>query len=423
MTMLGVVRFLDHFCDLYGNRLSRSERRQSDAVLKSVLRTFSLQWMPSETRTRCDSTTILFTEAWLQARSLLQDALHLLSYRALYAILLFDGISMPLKVSKSIEAHEFLDAGLENLCHLHDMVEEYCSNISSSSTYRALLEASLQIVRWGGYIRDTGAALTADRPCKLPDIPKHTKEIGDLNDGLDVLPIILDHGFDNEVPEICRKAFAEAFFVWREIIHLKASAKYLDELPQETTEAVISVRAAVEAFNQQFRPFMVHCTDKIGSLSVGSKIHFVSFAIVWDLGVLVLAESAKPLVTICESSRSAMRAYQQEAINSILHTVKAVLSLPKEEAFNLHNGMSADLPITSYHITPNLMAMTLRKAIQHVIESQLSMNLNSDQTDGRIQATPSGNGWEQSIDILMKGLVSLNATVGGAEAAGNHCKS
>ena len=46
--------------------------------------------------------------------------------------------------------------GLQKLSYLDGLVKEYCANLGSRSTYSALLEASLSVVRWGGYIRDIG---------------------------------------------------------------------------------------------------------------------------------------------------------------------------------------------------------------------------------------------------------------------------
>lgn len=180
MTVLGTVRFLDHFSDLYGNRLTLTARRQSDAALKAVLRAFSLQWLsPYNGEAACDSLINTFHDVWFQARSLINNALSVQSFRIVYAILLFDGIATPTKAGSGsagpIEAHEFLDMGLQKLSYLDGLVKEYCATLGSRSTYGALLEASLSVVRWGGYIRDIGAALTSDHRCKLPGASSHVK--------------------------------------------------------------------------------------------------------------------------------------------------------------------------------------------------------------------------------------------------------
>ena len=187
MTILGAIRFLDHFSDLYGNRLTISARRKSDAVLKAVLRAFSLQWLSpinstlgvqSTTNyngtvgrdTPRDSSMDAFYDSWFQARSLINSARSVQSFRFIYAILMFDGISIPAKRSgETIVAHEYLDMGLQKLNCLTGLVEQYCMNLGPHSTYGTIIEASLSIVRWCSHVRDIGAALTADHVCKLSD--------------------------------------------------------------------------------------------------------------------------------------------------------------------------------------------------------------------------------------------------------------
>jgi hypothetical protein len=200
MTVLGAVRFLDHFSDLYGNRLNSTARRQSDEVLKEVLRVFSFQWLPASgfsfeaTSTSSDniftepldrrkpthdSPPNAFLDAWFRARSLINDAQSVRSFRVLYATLLFDTITIPDEVSDDsseyVLRNEFLDVGLRKLCFLDDLVKKYCANLGPFSEYGALIESSLNIVRWFGYLRDTVAALTTSRQCKLPDLRSHTK--------------------------------------------------------------------------------------------------------------------------------------------------------------------------------------------------------------------------------------------------------
>lgn len=190
MTAIGAVRFLDHFCGLYGNRLSPMARKQSDETLKAVLRTFSLQWLSiSETNSAADDVSMhnisrrhatrspcesAFYDSWFRARTLLRNAQPIRSFRIVYATLIFDGISIPTEVS-SESAHEFLDTGLQKLCSLDMLVSQHCTTLGPQSIYSALLSASLTVVRWAGYIRDIGASLTTDRPCRLQAISGHGK--------------------------------------------------------------------------------------------------------------------------------------------------------------------------------------------------------------------------------------------------------
>lgn len=179
MTLVGCARFLDHLAGLYGNRLGSAARNQSDAALNAVLRVFALQWMPlpqssSDIQPPSDRDSCLeaYTDAWFNARSQIMNSQHIRSFRIVLAILLFDGIAIPTKAHASLGLtgieHEFLDIGLRSLCTLDKLVMQYCTTLGPCSRYASLAEASLSLVRWCGYIRDLGAALTANHECKLP---------------------------------------------------------------------------------------------------------------------------------------------------------------------------------------------------------------------------------------------------------------
>jgi hypothetical protein len=198
MTLLGCIRFLDHFSDLYGNRLSPMARRQSDRALKAVLRAFSLQWLPSSRSSlehgasldlsstgflngeplSSNSSLEIYTDAWFRARSILKDVHSVRSFRVVYAIFMFDGIAIPKNAHVALNelnlVHEFLDLGLAKLRELDGLVKQYCDNLGPFSQYGALSEASLSLVRWCGYVRDIGAALTTNYQCKLPELFVHS---------------------------------------------------------------------------------------------------------------------------------------------------------------------------------------------------------------------------------------------------------
>jgi hypothetical protein len=184
ISLLGSVRFLDHFGDLYGNRLGSVARKKSDEALKAVLRVFSMQWLPStpsadESMFQTNglnqrgnvNALDSFIDAWVQARSLLHDAHDVCSFRVILASLTFVGIVTPTKIidKEGPMPSGLLDTGLRKLCHLDRLVTDYCTNLGSSSIYASLAETSLSIIRWAGYIRDTGAALSMDHKPKLPD--------------------------------------------------------------------------------------------------------------------------------------------------------------------------------------------------------------------------------------------------------------
>ena len=172
MTLLGCARFLDHFGDLYGNRLSPTDRKKSDAALTSTFRAFSFQWLSKEKirggESARNTSLDMYTDAWHRARSSLNDAHSVRSFRVVFASFMFNGIVTPTSAWSRSVAHEFLDTGLQKLGDLDGLVKQYCTTLGPSSKYAALIEASLSIIRWCGYLRDTGAALFGNHQCKLP---------------------------------------------------------------------------------------------------------------------------------------------------------------------------------------------------------------------------------------------------------------
>jgi hypothetical protein len=171
MTLLGCARFLDHFGDIYGNRLSPNDRKRSDAALKSVVRAFALQWLPKENvqeRQPMRNTSLdVYTDAWHQARSSLNDAQSVRSFRVVFACFMFNGIVMPTSARSHAIAHEFLDEGLQKLHVLDGLVKQFCTTLGPFSKYATRIETSLAVVHWCGHLRDTGAALFGDHQCKL----------------------------------------------------------------------------------------------------------------------------------------------------------------------------------------------------------------------------------------------------------------
>ncbi|KAJ5939109.1 hypothetical protein N7466_002243 [Penicillium verhagenii] len=178
MTIVGCARFLDHLAGLYGNRLNPAAQRQSNETLNATLRLFALQWMPSaqsssdsQLPSNRHSSLEAYTDTWFRVRSRVLASQNIQSFRVVLAIFMFDGTAIPSKARDSLGTetdHEFLDVGLRTLCLLNQLVVQYCTTLGPFSQYSALAEASLSLVRWCGYMRDLGAALTANHECKLP---------------------------------------------------------------------------------------------------------------------------------------------------------------------------------------------------------------------------------------------------------------
>ncbi|PYH37927.1 putative prefoldin subunit 2 [Aspergillus neoniger CBS 115656] len=424
-TVIGAVRFLDHFAGLYGNRISVTARKQSDAALKSVLRTFSLQWLPTETRLAGDSvlqdsvngiptseaSQNAFYDSWFQTQEILEQAQSVRSFRVVYAILLFGGITVPTKAPVE-STREFLDSGLQSLCALTELVRKHCTTLGAHSIYSGLLEASLNAVHWGGYIRDLGASLTINRSCRLP-IPGQSKVLFSTGSIMSTFDWSNNHNFpsglDDSIPSICKKAVAEAFYICRQIVEVKNLLHSDQSLA--CMKDVTSTVAAVSKFDQQFRPFINYCISSLECLSLHSRTASVSLVLFWDLSILILAEAlalSRGSDSVDDIIIASMRSYQAEAIASVTKTVEHVLSLPPDSAFNLENGLDAEVPLIAYHITPSLTATVYQKTVETLINSQQSP-LHTGEIANDV--------WQRQVDIVLKGLSSLGETVGGSEAA------
>lgn len=198
ITVLGAVRYLDHFGELYGNKSSVDAKAQSEQILKEVLRCFSVQWLPNKVtslesdiedimvsgpftsaKQQTQQSSLAFVDTWIRARSLIKNAQSTVSFGVVYATLLFDTMIIPVEVLAGLEdnvrEHEFLDTAFDKLSHLELQVKKYCANLGTESQHGALIESSLSIIRWFAYLRDTVVGLTADRPCRLEDVQSHNK--------------------------------------------------------------------------------------------------------------------------------------------------------------------------------------------------------------------------------------------------------
>ncbi|KAE8415012.1 hypothetical protein BDV36DRAFT_298426 [Aspergillus pseudocaelatus] len=448
MTILGAIRFLDHFSDLYGNRLTVSARRKSDAVLKAVLRAFSLQWLsPINSTTGVHltnnhSSTVgrdtprdlsmdAFYDSWFQARSLINSALSVQSFRVIYAILMFDGISIPAKASgETVVAHEFLEVGLQKMNCLTGLVEQYCTNLGPHSIYGPVMDASLSVVRWCGHVRDIGAALTADHVCKLSDVSGNDKGQA-TSSGCEPMSPSLFHrsfnqDFDDSVPGICRAAAAEAFRVWKQIVSIKGSLSSpikndIGSFPNLSAD-ITSTVTAVGKFKDVFGSSLDLCIGNLGYLSMRSRLSSVSIAMFWNLGVFVLMESLNPTMKglnppCTHSVFSRLQTYTEEAALLVTRAAERVLSLPFEEIFNLQNGVSAEASVLSYHITPTLVAATFQKAVENILSMQLYAPCDVGTVEDRPLSLYTDLNWKKHIDTILKALVSLDATIGGLQAS------
>ncbi|KAJ6160764.1 hypothetical protein N7470_004160 [Penicillium chermesinum] len=432
VTIVGCARFLDHFGDLYGNRIRPPSKRKSDAALNAALRLFALQWLPSrgsegECWTSTNEVPIarfcgkqsarsspchLYTDAWYQARVAIEDAKSVRSFQAVFAILIFDGAAIPMSAlidsNKADIEHGFLNLGLQMLRELDELVQNYCTTLGPSSHYGALAEASLSVVRWGGYIRDTGAALTSNHQCQLPD------------------PRCNEIKCDRTIPDICRRIASEAFYIWRKIADVKNDLRLLHDNSQhinsELLKSINSVVTVVGKIDENLRPFIKRCRDIFWDLSLASRVSCVSLVVPWNSGVLVLAEALEPFVNpmshiLSQEIGQSIRTHEREAVSSVAQMIECVLALPIEETFNVQHGLAPEAPITAYHLTPSVITTALGKAVVHTINLQFFSSPGLGKTDGDPDFSSDGS-WRRQIDCLMKGLVSLDVTIGGSQTFG-----
>ncbi|KGO73225.1 hypothetical protein PITC_003130 [Penicillium italicum] len=447
ISLLGSVRFLDHLGNLYGNRLNSAARKKSDETFEAVLRVFSMQWLPSSPSFESSSaydhfprdsksgeagddfSLNAFIDAWVRARSLLNDAHHVMSFRVVLATLLFVGIVAPTQITdrEDVVPNHFLDVALRKLSYLDGLVTQYCVNLGPSSTYGALAGASLSFVRWTAYIRDTGAALSMDRQCKLPDLRGATKALSDKEAATAFAVSQNIQELNTNVQSICRKASGETFIVWRQIINIRTAANQAHgtvyERASSTIEAINSSVAAVRDFNESLQPFIHQCIRNFHCLSTCPRISLVSLVMFWSAGIFLLAEIFKRVTQDLDNSIKkelwpAVQEYQRDAASCVAQVVECVLNLPAEEAFNLQNGLGAEVPLTAYHVTPSLAVTALQRAIETIIDLQLYPSSHDDlaEDDGQL-LIPDGI-WDRQIDILVKGLMSLDVTIGGSQTSG-----
>ncbi|PYH43586.1 uncharacterized protein BP01DRAFT_424862 [Aspergillus saccharolyticus JOP 1030-1] len=447
MTMLGVVRFLDHFSHLYGNRLGTTARKQADTALKAVLRAFSLQWLPASRPSSevssagqdagRDALIDTFHHAWMEARTLIQGSLSILSFRLVCAILLFDGIVIPSKAhggsgGTTVSMHEFLNIGLQKLSRVDDLVRKYCCQLGPTSLYGTLFHSSLDILRWGGYIRDIGAALFTDHRCKLPELSSSTTVSPEINPSLP-FPIKDTHHMvlDGTIPRIYRMAVARAFFIWQRITKVKYLVQSTihdnsHSVPFPTLTFITTTMTMVDEYNNTLRPFMSQSMEKYADLSTEFEIYALSVLTFWNLGTLILARTLTPLLLHPPDNRSShdtitaaqLQALQRTAVISIAQTIERTLTQPStHDTFNLQNGLSADLPLLAYHITPSLVVLALRLAIETSIELWLGVESGATHNAGS-GGNDDDDVWQKRVDVLVKGLLSLEVTIGGSQAVG-----
>lgn len=109
-----------------------------------------------------------------------------------------------------------------------------------------------------------------------------------------------------------------------------------------------------------------------------------------------------------ENIITSVRLHQWPAASSVAQMVECVLELPAGEAFEENSGLGADIPLTVSHVSPGIVVIALEKAIQQIIDWRFSSDCEIVPDDA----------WKLHIGSLMKGLVSMEVTIGGSRTAG-----
>ncbi|OQV10504.1 hypothetical protein CLAIMM_14492 [Cladophialophora immunda] len=301
VTMIGVARFLDNFGALYSNVIDQKTRNENERTLIAVLQAFALQFAPSrqadgplarffdnpQGASQCSTSDPLpgdrstnsqhvFTAAWFNAHSHLVSSRENRSFVKLYSVFLFLMTSVPPEAS-SISAYEdtpicLLDDALRQMGELQSLVEGYCEHLGRQSIYRFLLQSSVGIMRWYGYLRDTIDSVLHERPCMLEDAPPRSK--GTLLSGH--LPPEWQQPtvFDQEVPKHCQNAAGDLFRVFRGTINLRqilltGAAAY--NIP--TLRSAVTVAVGInDEFALIYGSWLQHCSISFYLLSEKSKL-------------------------------------------------------------------------------------------------------------------------------------------------------
>jgi hypothetical protein len=221
------------------------------------------------------------------------------------------------------------------------------------------------------------------------------------------------------------------------------STNFSLEHQRSIVEAIHSSVAAINQLNASFQPFIAHSISNFLYLSTCPRISIgervlstcllydkcpltsifeVSLVMFWNLGIFLLNDvfqNACKYLNVSDEQQLApiIRKYQQEAALCVAQTVECVLNLPVEEAFNLQNGLGAEVPITAYHVTPSIAVTALQKAIEGVIKLQLHSTHDADLFEGDCRIPMPDGSWNRQIDVLMKGLMSLDVTIGGSQTS------
>ncbi|KIW46400.1 uncharacterized protein PV06_02072 [Exophiala oligosperma] len=436
MTLLGAVRFLDHFGGLYGNHLGRFARKASDSALKEVLKAYSMQWLPARDGTLTGTTSShthladaristtssissLYHETWVHARDSLNSARNVRSFRVFYAILIFEAATAPEESHDwYFQISSFLDDAFDILRALGPLVRRHIKALGPSSLYSSALEKSLKFMEHFGYLRDTVSSLVGDRRCKLPDdfisqMPSTALGEAGCSTAADV------------VRKFNRQHLYELLSTLRQFLRVKTALVDVGQTvcghPEERSQMLLQGLEAMENMEKIMNPLIGISVENFNALQAESKVQLLTLSALRSLGLSRLAkipattsEGGADVTSIEIEWSSKLYSYQQDAASDLSQLMRQVQAQPSLEMFNLYHGLSADIPLTGYHITTELMVISLQQAIEQLINLHETSAHKSWRPEGFSLNLTEEDRWGDCIDYLMKGLLLLDVTVGGS---------
>ncbi|OAL21175.1 hypothetical protein AYO22_08138 [Fonsecaea multimorphosa] len=429
VTMLGVARFLDNFGALYNNVIDQKTRSQTERTLIAVLQAFALQFAPSRQADgplawlfenpqggsqcstsgpmpgdRSTNSQHVFTAAWFNAHSHLVSSRKTRSFVKLYSVFLFLMTSVPPEAA-SIPCYEetplgLLDDALQQMEELQGLVQGCCSHLGRQSIYRFLLQSSVGIIRWYGYLRDTIDSVLHERPCMLEDAPPRSK--GTLLSGHLAPDWQQPDVFDREVPRHCQNAAGDLFRVFRGAINLRQIL-----LTGDTTDNVFTLRPAITlamGINDEF------------------ALTYAFMLLFWSLGTLLLVEQlhrASSILPVAERQPLLDKAlsYQRGAVTSLLTIAQRIVDVSAMGEFRLINSVQAKMHFISHHANTVLVVLALSKAIEHTIDLYVSTAQQGDLTSTTFPDMEPDSEWIANMKPLLTCLLTLDSTVSGAITA------
>ncbi|KAI7973750.1 hypothetical protein EIK77_001813 [Talaromyces pinophilus] len=400
ITFVGLARFLDHFGHFYGNRLSRRRKVEDERMLMAAQQVFALQWAVTSSHETDKSFSIIqgsknsstedlhaFASSWFRARSLILNATPGSSFTRVYAMILFH-ISVPPREAKDVagELNDILDQCLRQFEDLKYMVDGYVKLLSSTSTYRNLLQSSVTAFQWFAYIKDTFGALLTER---------------DLT-GLRSTLQTVENFVDADVPLVCQRAVLLIYRILRQTAKVKQIVRNT-EITGGSSQLVSALDLAisfVEEFNHTYDGFRNRCMADFESLSSTSKLSFAE-----QIG-RARNSCLRQETNFIELAGGKGNQHEAAAISSVIAISKHIADMSTENAsFSVSGDSGMKLPFISHHASLAPIVAVLSKSIDHVIQRIVDSETPDD-----------GVNWMLSIKPVLSCLLDMRSTVAGSQS-------